>query len=99
MGKKGPCRDAPCQPAVPRGQTWHAADVTGSRAWGYFPGFFTGCTVMPAGYSFWEENLTAGQSGSAFLQPFCMEKPSKIFGATESYWGNAPTQLSGGNCQ
>lgn len=46
---------------------------------------------MPDGYSFWEEDLTAGQRGSDFLQPFCVEKPSKSFGAAESYWGNTPT--------
>lgn len=46
---------------------------------------------MPDGYSFWEDNLTARQRGSDFLQSFCIEKSSKTFGAAESYWGNTPT--------
>lgn len=53
--------------------------------------FFTACTLMPDGYSFWEDNLAAGQRGSDFLQSFCIEKSSKTFGAAESYWGNTPT--------
>lgn len=46
---------------------------------------------MPDGYSFWEDDLTAGQRGSDFLQSFWIEKPSKSSGAAESYWENTPT--------
>lgn len=46
---------------------------------------------MPDSYRVLEEDLTAGQRGSDFLPSFCMEKPSKSFGAAESYWGNTPT--------
>lgn len=36
---------------------------------------FSDCAVLPRGFG--EEDLTAGQRRSDFLQPFCMEKPQR----------------------
>lgn len=85
-------RRVPHQPAVPRGRTWCIADPSGSRAWGFFfQLFFADCAVVSDGYGSWKEDLTTGQRGRDFLQPFFTEKPSKSFGAAESSWGKTPT--------
>lgn len=57
----------------------------------FFQLFFADCAVVSDGYGSWKEDLTTGQRGRDFLQPFFTEKPSKSFGAAESSWGKTPT--------